>query len=79
MEMSKERRNEIAYLVLKEKVRDEGLHLNVKASDISRKLGNVAKKTGVSKSELITAMRNLHKTLFEDAEQEMIRAAQLKD
>jgi hypothetical protein len=51
MALTKERRNEIAWLVLKHRIRKEGIR-NLEPNDIRRELGNLAKATGASQEEL---------------------------
>ena len=66
MPLSTERRNEIAYLCLVYKVKNEGLS-NLKPNEIKRRTGNMAKELDISSSEACEFSRDLYLSLFEEA------------
>lgn len=48
--LTKERKGEIAYILLKHKMQQEGVPL--KSGELKRSLGNIAKATGIDEKEL---------------------------
>jgi len=53
--LSKERRGEIAEVLLKQYLFDKGITL--RPEEAKREIGNLAKKTGLSKEELVSFLR----------------------
>ena len=47
--MTEERKGQIAYVLLKEKIAQEGIHLK---PELNRDLGNLSKRTGIDLEEL---------------------------
>jgi len=64
--MTKERRNEIAYLYVAEKVRQRGIP-TLKPNEIKREIGNTAKSLGISFEEASEFARELVLILVEAA------------
>jgi transcriptional regulator NrdR family protein len=68
--MTNERRNEISYLALKEKLKREGIHL----ANIRRNLANEAKNIGVSRKELEEFAKNIISELLQEAFKSKVEA-----
>jgi len=66
MALTEERRNEIAYLYVVNKVKNEGIS-NFKANEIKRQIGNTAKELGISPQEAQEFVRGLVLPLIEEA------------
>lgn len=63
--LTKERRGEIAVLLLKRKIREEGIRL--KPNDISRNIGTISKEVGIPHEELSSFMKVLLEEMFDEA------------
>lgn len=64
--MSKERKGEIAFLIIKEKIRKKGLS-NLRPNAVRREAGNQAKALGVHRDELIEFMWELSTEVISEA------------
>ena len=62
--LSEARKGEIALLVLKHKMRDEGVKIT---PHYLRSIGNVAKSTGIPKDELTMFVESLTRELVDEA------------
>jgi len=60
--MDKERKGEIAYILLKRQVAQEGIRF----ASIAREIGNIAKRTGVPQNELKKFGRTLIEEILEE-------------
>ena len=66
MELTIKRRNEIAYLYVINKVRNEGIS-NLKANEIQRQIGNTAKELDISVEEAQEFVRGIVLPLIKKA------------
>ncbi|PIR88673.1 MAG: hypothetical protein COU09_01110 [Candidatus Harrisonbacteria bacterium CG10_big_fil_rev_8_21_14_0_10_44_23] len=60
------RRNEIAYLLLKQQIREKGIR-NLNGNDLRREAGGLSKKTGVKMDEMTIFITELFQNLLGEA------------